>query len=428
MVWLLCALYMVSQIDRTILAVVAVPISLEMKLTDTQLGLLGGAGFAIIYSLVGVPIANYIDNDRSNRVRVITAGVLIWSISTILCAFTSSVWELAACRLGVAVGEAALTPAAISLFSDLFDEDRQTLPVSLYSGIATLLVAGSLAIGGGAFHLGTSIASLFDLSPWRTTMVVVGIPGLLVVGLFCMVAREPARRGAARSGSQATIIGGLIDLVRHLRANWRFFVPLYVGLAAWVTYMAGATLWLPTILSRAYGISPSANGALLASAVLPASFIATIFWPWLAHRLQTRRHDGLILCYLIAVVIAGPFMIFAPLAGSAALFAAGMGIAFFGILVGGALPSLTIQTYGAYRFRARLIAVMFLCGHLIGSCLGPLLVPQFASLWDGDPMALNYSLSVLGVITMGVIIISFLICQRQIARFGLAAHQNEAAL
>lgn len=426
MVWLLCALYMISQIDRSILAVVAVPILSEMNITDTQFGLLGGAGFAAIYSTVGVPIASYIDNHNSNRLRVITAGVLIWSVSTIMCAFTTSLWELAACRVGVAVGEAVLTPAAISLFSDMFEEDRQTLPVALYAGVATLLVAGSLAIGGGAFYLGTAIASLFDYSPWRTTMVVVGIPGLLVVGLFRMVAREPARRGGLRPDHQTTTIGGLVDLIRHLRANWRFFLPLYIGLAAWVTYMAGAILWLPTILSRAYAISPSANGSLLASAVVPASLLATIFWPWLAHRLQKRRHDGLILCYLIAVLIAGPFMIFAALADSPALFVAGMGIAFFGILVGGALPTLTIQTYGAYRFRARLVAVMFLCGHLIGSCLGPLLVPQFAAIWGADPVALNYSLSLLGVITAGVIVISFLLCQRQIALFGRAAHLNEA--
>ncbi|MBN0210508.1 MFS transporter, partial [Pseudomonas aeruginosa] len=106
-------LYTVSMIDRFVLSVVAQPVTESLGLTNTQMGMLLGAGFAILYSLSGVPIAHLID--KGNRKRIVACGVLFWSLMTAASAFTTEFTSLMICRAGVAIGEAVLTPAAISL-------------------------------------------------------------------------------------------------------------------------------------------------------------------------------------------------------------------------------------------------------------------------------------------------------------------------
>ena len=54
---LLLATYTFNFIDRTIIATIGQAIKVDLKLTDTQLGLLGGLYFALLYTILGIPIA-----------------------------------------------------------------------------------------------------------------------------------------------------------------------------------------------------------------------------------------------------------------------------------------------------------------------------------------------------------------------------------
>ena len=54
---MLTAVYSVSYIDRTVLMVLAEPIKNDLNLSDTQIGLLGGFAFALLYTVAGIPIA-----------------------------------------------------------------------------------------------------------------------------------------------------------------------------------------------------------------------------------------------------------------------------------------------------------------------------------------------------------------------------------
>src|ERR1700712_1476722 len=105
---LLLLAYTFNFIDRTIIATIGQAIKVDLKLTDTQLGLLGGLSFAVLYTLLGLPIARMAE--RWNRVSIIAVAMVIWSGFTVACGFAGSFVQLLALRVGVGVGEAGCSP------------------------------------------------------------------------------------------------------------------------------------------------------------------------------------------------------------------------------------------------------------------------------------------------------------------------------
>src|SRR4051812_17469501 len=106
---------MLSNVDRYIMSILAVPIQAELHLSDTQLGLMSGTAFALFYSLLGVPIARLAD--VVSRTRIITTALILWSGFTALCGLTTSSWQMFFARLGVGIGEAGGTAPSFSIIS-----------------------------------------------------------------------------------------------------------------------------------------------------------------------------------------------------------------------------------------------------------------------------------------------------------------------
>src|SRR6476620_6702410 len=101
---LLVMAYTLNFIDRTIISTIGQAIKVDLKLTDTQLGLLGGLYFALLYTLLGIPIARLAE--RHSRVNIITIAIVVWSAFTALCGMATSFLQLLLFRVGVGVGEA----------------------------------------------------------------------------------------------------------------------------------------------------------------------------------------------------------------------------------------------------------------------------------------------------------------------------------
>src|SRR5262249_20987723 len=123
--------YTSSFVDRAILNILAETIKRDLALTDTQLGILGGIAFAVLYAVLGIPIARLAE--RKNRLIIITVALTIWSLMTMLCAAAHNFWQLAAARAGVGIGEAACTPSAHSMIGDSFPWERRATALSVYS-------------------------------------------------------------------------------------------------------------------------------------------------------------------------------------------------------------------------------------------------------------------------------------------------------
>ena len=178
---LMVAAYTLNFVDRTIVAAIGEAIKIDLKLTDTQLGLLGGLYFALLYTILGIPIARLAE--RFSRVNIISAAIFVWSGFTALCGMAGSYASRAAFRFGVGVGEAGLSPPAHSLISDAYPPSRRASALSVYSlGVPIGVMIG--AVGGGWLAQNYS---------WRIAFIALGLPGVILALAIKLLVREPLR-------------------------------------------------------------------------------------------------------------------------------------------------------------------------------------------------------------------------------------------
>ncbi|MEM1409866.1 MAG: MFS transporter, partial [Pseudomonadota bacterium] len=148
--WYLVVLVMagtvLSLIDRNLLGLMVESIKSDLQLSDTQMGLLLGPAFVIFYLLFGFPFGWL--SDRFDRRLVIAAGIIIWSLATGAAAFAATFALFFAARSMVGAGEAALTPAGMSMMGDSFSRDRLPVAISIYSLSFHLGGAGAFLVGG----------------------------------------------------------------------------------------------------------------------------------------------------------------------------------------------------------------------------------------------------------------------------------------
>ena len=130
-IFVLFLAYMLSYVDRTIIALLVEPLRVDLGLTDTQISLLQGLAFAIFYTGLSIPIA--ILADRHSRRAIIGVGIVFWSAMTSACGLAGNFWQLFIARMGVGVGEATLGPSAYSLIGDLFPEERRGRAMAVFS-------------------------------------------------------------------------------------------------------------------------------------------------------------------------------------------------------------------------------------------------------------------------------------------------------
>ena len=148
MLWILLIVYIFNFLDRQIVNILAEPIKTDLGLSDTQLGLLAGPAFAVFYALLGIPIARYADKSGTNRVRLISLSLAIWSAMTAVCGLAQNFVQLLFARIGVGVGEAGCTPAAHSLISDSVPPEKRSSAIAFYGlGVPIGSLLG-LIIGG----------------------------------------------------------------------------------------------------------------------------------------------------------------------------------------------------------------------------------------------------------------------------------------
>jgi len=227
---LLVLIYTVNFLDRQIITTVGEAIKVDLKLTDTQMGALGGIFFAFVYTVLGIPIARVAD--KANRPLVMTLSLAVWSGFTVLSAYAKTYGILAISRAGVGVGEAGCSPTAHSLLADYFPQEKRATALAIYSmGISIGTLMG-MAIGGiVAEHYG-----------WRTAFLVAGAPGLIFAVVAILTLREP--RSQLAKDARATH-----DAQNHVSLAL-VFTALEQRPTFWLFAMGGA---LTSFISYAHG-------------------------------------------------------------------------------------------------------------------------------------------------------------------------------
>jgi len=190
---LLFLIYTCSYLDRQILNILAEQVKRELHLHDWQVGMMTGLAFALLYSILGLPIARYAE--RADRPRLIGAAIAIWSLATACSGLAFNFTQMIVARIAVGIGEAGATPPAHSLISDYTSRAKRASALAFYSmGIPFGTLAG-LALGG----------VISDYFGWRVAFFVVGIPGLLLALLAAVFLREPRRAARARAETPPAI-------------------------------------------------------------------------------------------------------------------------------------------------------------------------------------------------------------------------------
>ena len=250
-VGILVATAILSYTDRQVLSLVVDPIRGDLGISDTQVSLLLGTSFAVIYGIAGIPLGWLAD--RVSRRNLILAGLVVWSIATFACGFVSNFGELFLARIFVGLGEAVLSPAAISLISDYFPPSRRGAAVGLYfTGIA-FGTGGAIFIGGALLQVIENGLLSFGLAPWRTLLVMIGAPGLAWT-LAILAIREPVRRGEVEASREEE---------DPRTVAWLRVAPVFIAIALGSLVDNAVGAWAPTLLIREFGIDPARVGILL---------------------------------------------------------------------------------------------------------------------------------------------------------------------
>ena len=190
---LLVVIYAINFIDRQIISILAEDIKHDLHLTDAELGFLYGTAFAVFYALFGIPLGRLADNWV--RVRLLSAGLAMWSAMTVLSGLASGFGQLSAARVGVGIGEASASPAAYSMLSDWFPRERRATALAIYSsgvylggGVSLLIGAVVVRLWNAHFPHGGPIG----LVGWQAAFLAVGLPGL-VIAAWVTTLIEPIR-------------------------------------------------------------------------------------------------------------------------------------------------------------------------------------------------------------------------------------------
>jgi MFS family permease len=396
--------YTNSFIDRQILSLLIEPIRADLQISDTQVSLLAGLAFSIFYTLAGVPIARLAD--QKNRRTIIAIGIASWSIMTAVCGLAKNFLHLFLARVGVGVGEATLSPAAMSMIADYFPRAKLARAISVYS-MGVYFGAGlALIIGGYMIKLVSEAGNIIlpvvgEVVPWQMTFFLVGLLGIPVV-LLVLTIREPLRRGLARKGSvEAKKASSVPELMKFLRKNrwtvtWHFLAFSFIGIG-----IAGFLVWTPTFFIRTHGMEAHTIGFIYGIVLFIGGTSGVYAGGFLADWLQKRgREDAILRAAFFSAVAVIPFAVMTPLMPTPTLAVVGLACTSFLLAMPQGLPAAALQVITPNPLRAQMTALYFLVGNLIANGMGPTLYALVTDYVFEDPMMLRYSMAWVSAIVL----------------------------
>lgn len=279
---LLALVAILSYTDRLVIGMLVAPLRQEFLISNAEVGILQGLVFAVVYSVAGIPLSRLAD--RSSRAAVIVGAVIVWSVATLYCAYAQNFTQLVIARMIVAVGEAALTPAAVSLIADSFPARRRGTAIAVYfvgmiSGSGAAIFVGGVTLQAAENHVFATIPIIGHLAPWRQVLALLGAVGIPMAAILLTIS-EPRRQhsGAAHAPRK------LADVLRNMgpKASILWFVTGATVLCGVVDYVMLS--WVPTLLSRQFHWTSGAIGRAFGMAMMVAPAIGAISGGLLADR------------------------------------------------------------------------------------------------------------------------------------------------
>ena len=358
---LLLLAYIFNFLDRQILGILAGSIIADLKLTDAEFGAIGGIAFAILYSVLGVPLG--LLADRTSRSRVVAGALVVWSGFTALCGTATSCAQLFFYRLGVGVGEAGGVAPSYALIADYYPPERRARALAIFSlGIPLGLALGTL--------IGAYLAAWVN---WRAAFIAMGVAGIVLAPIMLLVVKDKPRA----AGAESAPLSATFPIIARKPSFW------LMAIAASCSSLAGygLALWTPSVLERSFGFGLIERGQFLASIFLIGGTAGVFLGGLLADRLGQGDRRWYARLPAIAWLITAPLFAFG-------LMSTDPWTAWALLLIPNALNILwlgpvttAVQHLVPARMRSTASASFLLINNLIGLGVGPTLIGALSELF-----------------------------------------------
>jgi MFS family permease len=416
--WAMVAILMVANIfsfvDRQIVALLIDPIKRDIHIDDIQVSLLIGPTFALFFAALALPIGRMVDS--VHRVRLAAAGVALWSMMTVLSGYANAFAVLFIARIGVAVGEAVLFPAANSLIADSFSPANRARPIGAYA-TAIYLGSGLAFVFGGAIiglvgHGGLpNLPLLSGRTTWQLVLIFVGAPGLLVA-LGLLVVREPKRRDMVLAHSGATTLP-VRAVLSYVRQRLKPFLFHSLSFSMFVVASYALSSWVPTHLTRTLGMARSEAGVWYGIAVMVAGITGITTATSYADRLNARGVlDGKFRIGAVISLVGGILAVASMWVTNPYVFIMTMGGVVMAISAGVGLGPAALQEIAPNELRGQSLAGYQLIATVLGAGLGPTMVAVLTQAVFRNPNSVGTSIGIVAGISLLAGAIAFWIGRR----------------
>lgn len=385
-VGVLTLVYSIAFVHRIGLGLLVEPLQKDLHFSDTAIGWLAGALFAVPYTLGG-PLFGWLA-DRYSRRSLIAAAAAGWSATTAAFGLLTSFTTLAATRIGAGLTQSALQPAAASMIADCFDAKDRSRAYGLYvagTGFGTALAywLGAVAIGVGAW-----VAATFGIRDWSAAFLALAVIGLAAPLAMAFI-REPVRHERGGEGS-----ANLHATFSFIRREWLVVGTLSVGVAICFLAPYGQLAFMPVMFSRKYGWSAAELAVSFGAIAVFAGAFGSVLGGWISAYLARRgRLNGdWIICTAGSAgsLVTGGIAPLMP-TGEWSLFFFALSALFTNWPSVGALGA--VNRLAPNEMRGQLTSVYTSAVGLIGAGLGPVTIgvlsDRLPAAWGGVAAAMS---------------------------------------
>lgn len=397
MVLVLLMFYIMSILDRLVLNMLVVPIQADMGLTDVQMSLIIGPAFAVAHGLFAYPLGWACD--RFSRRKVLFGGFAIWSIATVCAGLSKSFTGLFASRVSVGAAEASLMPAAYSMIADRVPRHRMTTAMSIFGMGPKLGNAFAFGVGGWVIAYTASVGSMTfpiigEMSAWRSALILLGAPGVFLA-LLVFSFSEPLRRGASDVSirtQRAVAHLGEISFKDYIKQRKVLYALLLVGFSCTTMAALASLSWVPTYITRHFGLSPKEYAPALSMLYAVGAFSMLVKGVVIDAMVKRGYQDAHIRFYTFILALALPAIGVAFTTDDFMVFVFAYAVLDIILLNSVFYISATIQIMAPNHLRGRVLGMFILVVGTLAPTISPTLVASITQYWFKDPALLGYSL------------------------------------
>jgi MFS family permease len=343
---LLTTLNLLNYIDRSVLFAVQDLVKAEFPRSDLAFGLLTSVFF--IFYMFAAPFMGPLSL-RFSRKSVIVAGALVWSVATLLTAFTKNFNELLIRHTLVGIGEASFVILSPTFVADMFPVEKR----GGVMGVFYLAIPVGTALG---YLIGGFMGPKYG---WRAPFYVGAAPGVLLALLLLLIPEPPLGQFDPPESKAPER-----DTVKSLFHNPAFLTAT-LGMAMMTFALGGLQVWEPTFLHRARGYSVLGANLIFASSTIVNGLTASLLGGWISDRLLRRNKAAHYLVSAVSLGLGIPAMCVALFASGRPMVV-GIFVAEFLLLLNtGPLNAAVINSVGPHVRAAALSANIFIF-HLLG--------------------------------------------------------------